>query len=128
MKKQLRKDVFEKYGGLCAYCGKKLDDDWQVDHICPISQWYNIERFSHLNDFDNLLPCFKIINHYKRAKDLDQFREYMMIFHLKISKLPKNTRVERTKKRKEYMLRIAYLFDITPEKPFCGKFYFEKIR
>jgi 5-methylcytosine-specific restriction endonuclease McrA len=35
MKKQLREEVYNKYGGLCAYTGKPLGDDWQIDHIHP---------------------------------------------------------------------------------------------
>ena len=70
----------------------------------------------------------KIINHYKRAFDLEFFRDYMKNFHLRIAKLPKNPKVKKSIKHKEYLLEVARLFDITPEKPFSGKFYFETLK
>ena len=39
----------------------------------------------------------------------------------------KKTMIEKTLKRKEYLLEVAELFDITPDKPFSGKFYFETL-
>jgi hypothetical protein len=49
----------------------------------------------------------------------------MFGFHIRLGKLPKKTTRPQTIKRIEYMLKIAALFDITPEKPFNGIFYFE---
>jgi hypothetical protein len=45
---------------------------------------------------------------------------------LRLAKLPKCPKTEKSIKRKEYMLKIAKYFDITPECPFSGKFYFEE--
>lgn len=50
-----------------------------------------------------------------------------MSFHLRLKKLPKNTKNENTKKRIEYMNDIANMFGITIDKPFNGVFYFETI-
>jgi hypothetical protein len=135
-KKEIREKIFNKFNGLCAYSGKPLDCDWQVDHVTPKCSviWGQPKEIRlklgvnyNLNDFDNLLPTIKIINHYKRSFDLEGFRTYMLGFHLRLAKLPKNTNVLKTKKRKEYMFKIAELFEITTEKPFGGKFYFEKL-
>ena len=30
-----RQRIYAKYQGRCAYTGKPLGDDWQVDHIIP---------------------------------------------------------------------------------------------
>jgi hypothetical protein len=129
MNKKLRLEVYNKFDGLCAYCGKPLDSYWQVDHIHPkclkIQSNQNINSY---NDINNLFPTFKIINHYKRSLDLEGFRKYMLNFHLRLAKLPKNTNVPRTQRRKEYMFKIAELFDITINKPFEGIFYFEKVK
>lgn len=131
-----REEVFNKYCGLCAYTGKPLGDDWQVDHIIPKSSyaWHQLVEVKiklginyNCNDFENLLPAIKIINHYKRSLDLEGFRKYMSNFHKRISKLPKNPYSEKTIKRKKYMLTVADLFGITIDKPFNGKFYFETI-
>jgi 5-methylcytosine-specific restriction endonuclease McrA len=118
-----RKIIYDKYNGLCAYTGKPLDDTWQVDHIFPLCS-----NAPDLNDIGNLVPTFAIINHYKRSLDLAGFRKYMLKFHERIAKLPKKTLVPRTEKRKQYMLKVAELFDITPDKPFSGTFYFETIQ
>lgn len=35
--KHIRQQVYEKYGGHCAYCGKALEyKDMQVDHMIPL--------------------------------------------------------------------------------------------
>lgn len=139
MTKKTRQEVFEKYNGLCAYTGKPLDDKWQVDHmISKNKHHWNIifrgkkevdykEEMKKVNDIENLFPALYIVNHYKRSLDLEGFRRYMRDFHKRLAKLPKKTMIERTRKRKEYMLKVAEAFDITPDKPFNGKFYFETL-
>ena len=124
MKKKVRQSVFEKHNGLCAYTGKPLGDDWQVDHVNS-KHLCNYFGSDDVNNMENLLPACGIVNHYKRAFDLERFRTYMMTFHLRLAKLPKTTRRPKTQRRVEYMMKVAELFGITPDKPFSGKFYFE---
>lgn len=127
MSKKIRDEVYKKYNGCCAYTGKPLDEKWQIDHITPKHYYkFILIEDQNQNDINNLLPTFQIINHYKRGLDLEGFRWYMLDFHLRLTKLPKKTLVERTQKRKEYMFKIAELFDITVDEPFCGTFWFEK--
>lgn len=127
MKKDLRDKVYKKFDGLCAYTGKRLDDKWQVDHAHPkclkIQIFHTVKEH---DEFENLLPCIGIINHYKRSFDVESFRTYMSNFHVRLSRLPKKTSLEKTKKRIEYMNKIAALFDTSIDKPFCGIFHFEK--
>jgi hypothetical protein len=95
-----------------------------------------------LNDERNLLPSLKIVNHYKRGKDLTEFRHYIKSLQCRIDKLPKYTKVNRveaeafygykatnsqrrTAKRAIYLKEVAAAFGITPETPFSGKFFFE---
>ena len=127
MNKQLRQQVYNKFNGLCAYTGKPLGYDWQVDHVEPQChyRWHQIEN-GDKDDISNLLPAIKIVNHYKRGKNLDLFRKSMLTFHIRLKKLPKKTQLKRTEKRIIYMKTISDLFDITVDKPFSGKFYFEK--
>ena len=75
----------------------------------------------------NMLPTQRIVNHYKHSMNLELFREFMTDFHIRISKLPKNHKTEKSIKRKAYMLEIAKLFNITTDKAFSGKFYFETL-
>jgi hypothetical protein len=136
--KKDRETIKQKYGGLCAYSGTPLEDDWQVDHIHP-KKLLHLEKSVWLNDlYDlkgegvnsmiNLVPCQKLINHYKRELVLDQFRDwYLGGLHTRIAKLPKNPRTEKSIKHKAYMLKIAEYFCIKPDKPLEGKFYFEKV-
>lgn len=131
-----RNSVYIKYGGRCGYTGKPLDATWQVDHKIPKSHpiWWQADEAKarrginySCNDIENLMPALSIVNHYKRALDVEEFRKYLMQFHKRLSKLPKKTRIFRTEKRKEYMRRVAEAFDIEVDKPFSGVFYFETI-
>lgn len=127
MKKGLREKVYEKYDGFCAYTGKQLDEKWQVDHAHPKCLKIQVCQFIKEHDeFENLLPSIKIINHYKRGLDIEGFRAYMSTFHIRLAKLPKITSLEKTKKRIEYMRKVAEHFNISIDLPFCGVFYFER--
>lgn len=71
-----RLDVFDKYGGRCAYCGvtltldRKGDNAFQVDHLHP-------RYLGGTNDLDNLVPACRICNHYKKTFSVEQFREQL---------------------------------------------------
>lgn len=136
MKKRDR--IYNKYNGLCAYSGTPLKKDWQIDHIHPKcrAHFYDSEAMKKcckikgddINDEANLVPCQRIINHYKRALDLDTFRNnWLGRLHVRLRKLPKNPRTEKSIRHKEYLLEVAELFGITENKPFGRMFYFETI-
>ena len=130
MTKKQRQIIYEKFNGLCAYSGTHLEDDWQADHIKPIIRnWYDGKsRFPHDDILDNLVPCQKLINHYKHQLSLEEFRTwYMNNLHTTLAKLPKNPRTQKSVKRIAYMRKIAGYFGITETKPFSGKFYFETL-
>lgn len=122
-----KQQVYEKFNGKCAYTGKPLEEDWQIDHICSRFEWSYFNKEGDVNDLSNLFPALRIVNHYKRSMNIDQFRSYMTKFHIRLSKLPKTTSVDKTKKRILYMNSVAQAFDITIDKPFTGVFYFETI-
>ena len=119
----MKRDVIcQKFNGLCAYSGTPLKENWEVDHLIP-------KRRGGTNDISNLLPVQKIINHYKRALTLEEFRNlWLGGLHKRLAKLPKNPRTEKGRRRKEYLLEVASYFEITTEKPFSGVFYFEGIQ
>lgn len=76
------KQVFEKTGGKCFYCGVVLPPDtklydeqgiifmdyrnWDIDHVIPHSQGGS-------DKIENLVPACKSCNNAKRAKSVDEF-------------------------------------------------------
>ena len=102
MTKAERMQVYHKYGGRCAYCGKKIQyRDMQADHIVPKRQGgteYN--------------PSCRRCNHYKRAHSLEMFREMLKTLHERI--------------RDIYICKVAEDYGIVEIKPWPGKFYFER--
>lgn len=128
--KKHREVIKNKFNGKCAYTGTELKDDWQVDHVKPRIM-FEIGSYPYEgnpNDINNLVPCQKIVNHYKRALDLETFRTWFLNgLHTRLKKLPKNPKVNKSIKHKAYLLEVASLFGISENSPFCGKFYFETI-
>ena len=126
--KKNRELIRQKYGGKCAYTGTELLADWQVDHVEPVRRnwWDNTACVERNHNLDNMVPCQKIVNHYKHSQGLSMFRYFMMDFHNRLKKYPKNPQVAKSIKRKAYMMEIAELFGIAPDNPFTGKFYFEQ--
>lgn len=125
-----RQEVYNKFGGKCAYSGTPLKDDWQVDHLIPkalrLSPKFHLIEYH--DDPKNLVPCQRIINHYKRALSLRDFRRwYLGGLHERLKKLPKKTNSPIAIERKRYLLEVAELFGITEDKPFSGVFYFETL-
>jgi 5-methylcytosine-specific restriction endonuclease McrA len=128
--KKNRELVRNMFDGKCAYTGTELQSDWQVDHVKPVRRnWWlkNSAMFEENHKLNNMLPSQRIINHYKQSMDLEQFRNFMKDFHIRVSKLPKNPKIEKSIKRKIYILEIARLFDIKTDKAFSGIFYFETL-
>lgn len=166
-----KEKVQAKYGGLCAYTGKPLEADWQIDHVQSKATFAQVQvdvahyrdkktgeriegaemssltnaglwqtfhdceyipnRFKphpDVNHIDNLLPALRIVNHYKRALDLEGFRKYMRGFHTRLKRYKLDAGGWAAKKQARYMWEVADAFGITPDKPFKGVFYFEQIK
>jgi endonuclease I len=128
--KKNRELIRIKFNGKCAYTGTELKNDWQIDHVKPRIM-YEVGRNTYEgnpNDISNLVPCQRIVNHYKGSLDLENFRNwYLGGLHDRLKKLPKNPKAEKSHKRKAYLLEVAELFGITEDKPFSGEFYFETL-
>lgn len=102
-----RQAVYEKWGGVCAYCGKVIEfKDMQVDHLIP-------KRKGGTDDFDNLMPSCRRCNHYKSSLDLEQFRDM-------INKIPVKL-MER-----EYIFKVGVDYGFFDPKQRNIKFYFEQ--
>ncbi len=134
-----RQKVFYKYNGHCAYCGCEITIlEMNIDHIFPKRNAHYLQsdvmkdskglKINNINDFENLNPSCKECNHYKRQWELSQFRCWLLGgLHVRLKKLPKNPKVKKSITRKNYLLKIANKYGITPERPFERKFYFEKL-
>jgi len=121
--------IKNKFGGKCAYTGRNLADDWQIDHKISQRLFKIGKEKGNPNSIDNLYPALKIVNHYKRALPLEVFRNWFLgELHERLKKLPRNPKTEKGIKRKKYLLSVAEVFGISEDKPFNGKFYFETLK
>lgn len=104
-----RIEVYEKYGGRCAYCGEKIAyGDMQVDHMKAYWQ-------GGADEMSNYMPSCRQCNHYKRGNSLESFRKL-------IEKIPEKL------ERDSYIYRVGRKYgNIEPhEKKIV--FYFETRR
>lgn len=105
--KHIRKQVYDKYNGHCAYCGCKLDyKDMQVDHINPV-YWRNGE-----NSIENYNPSCRMCNFYKSTYTVEKFRENLRTLHERLEK--------------NFIYRLAKKYGIVTERSEKVEFYFEK--
>lgn len=128
--KKDRETIRLKFNGRCAYSGTPLEPDWQIDHVKPIVRnwWNNTALFPNDHNIENMFPVQKRINNYKSSTDLETFRTWLLGgLHERLKKLPKNPKTVKSIKHKESMLKIASYFNITPDTPFSGVFYFERV-
>lgn len=114
--KKTRIDVYNKYKGHCAYCGKAIEyKDMQVDHLIPIQR----ERFKKCSEeeiecFDNYMPACRRCNHYKRAHSLEAFRQM-------IEEIPSKLF------RDNYIYKVGLDYGLLEEHEQEVKFFFERV-
>ncbi len=114
--KKVREAVYAKYGGHCAYCGKKIEyKEMQVDHLIPVQR----ERFKKYSEeeiecFENYLPTDRRCNHYKRSHSLEVFRKY-------IEEIPKKLY------RDNYIYKVGLDYGLIEAHERKIEFYFEKV-
>lgn len=116
--------VHDKYGGHCAYCGKKIKYvEMQVDHMHPKCQGHFYEskrsreyyglKGDNVDSFENLMPACRRCNHYKRSFKLEDFRKMIQTI---------NDRVFQN-----YIAKVALDYGTVDKVEWDGKFYFERI-
>ena len=111
--KKMRETVWQKYGGRCAYCGRKIKlCDMQVDHFIPKNGYFA----QGTDDLSNLMPSCRMCNHYKRANPLELFRTY-------IAEIPRKLRGNYI-----YKVGVAYGNITENEKPIVFFFETEKAK
>lgn len=84
MTKKERQQVFDKYGGRCAYCGEELQKGWHVDHIEPIRRhfWKNNGDCDHpeREHIGNYMPACASCNISKHSGSIEDFRNLIAGF------------------------------------------------
>lgn len=108
LSKNIRRQVYGKCGGHCAYCGKAIDyKDMQVDHI-------HAQYKGGTDDINNLMPSCRACNFRKGTLTIEQFRREI--------KDQCHTLFERSFQAR---MSIAYGLIERVDKPIV--FYFERI-
>lgn len=73
---RVREQVWRKYGGTCAYCGKPVQVDdakgYQVDHIDPVYHGGG-------NGVENLNPSCGGCNWWKGTRTVEEYRRFLVI-------------------------------------------------
>jgi len=113
--KKLREQIYAKFGGRCAYCGKRLKDTFHVDHIRPIYRGRIPREYRDKKEeaIENLNPACRRCNNYKHVLSLEDFREQL------------SRQVERAR-TKSLNFRLAEDFELVVETKKSVVFYFEK--
>lgn len=106
--KSVRKKVWEKYNGHCAYCGCDLEyKEMQVDHVVS-RYWYD-----GADDISNYMPACRQCNFYKSTLSLEDFRKRLQ------------TITDRLKN--EFIYKVALKYGLVEEHNEPIKFYFEEV-
>lgn len=117
----IRQQVFEKYGGKCAYCGCDLQKGWNVDHIEPAwHTWTEEEAARHkinkgVECITNYNPSCPRCNKWKSTFTIEEFREEIQFQIGRLNRYSSN-------------YRLAKDYGLVLENEPKVKFYFEIIK
>ena len=119
MTKKQRLEVYNKFNGHCAYCGKKLEyKDMQVDHFIPqrrAKRGRNKLSVEEIEDPRNLYPSCRRCNLHKRANNIETYRRYVEEIPQKLL----NTFIYKAgldyRLIKAYPRSIKFYFEMAPE-------------
>ena len=104
--KDVRKQVYEKYDGHCAYCGRSIAyKDMQVDHI-------KAHYLGGADELNNYNPACRMCNFYKSTMDIDHFRDQLKLVRERLHKV--------------YIYRLSLAYGLIEEKDNDIEFYFER--
>ena len=116
--KSIRKIVYKKYNGHCAYCGCEIPEKgFNVDHLHCLRNYEYLEEITGIdaNAIENLMPACGSCNRYKATMDLETFRK-------QLQKIPDRLQ------RDVCTYNIALRYGMIHEDREPIKFYFEKVR
>ena len=123
--KAMRQQVYDKYRGHCAYCGREITmKEMQVDHIISIAKGIygrkdeadkvrKMFEDGSINGIDNLMPACRSCNFYKSTLNIEQFRNRI------------TEELDHTC-RQSFQTRLAMQYGMITYKPWDRVFYFEK--
>ena len=119
MSKVQRTDIYRKYGGRCAYCGRIIAlEDMQIDHLVPKNRTLSDADLRELgkqrgsDDIDNLMPACRPCNYRKGALSLEDFRNALQRGQICC--------------RRDFTYRMMVQYGLVVEMPAEVVFYFEK--
>lgn len=111
MTKKKREEIYKKFNGRCAYCGRVIEyKDMQVDHLVPQRAYIGAPE-EIVNSDENLMPSCRRCNHYKRAHELETFRGML--------------KKMREKVLGTYLGKVAVDYGMVAWLGWDGKFYYE---
>lgn len=113
--KTVRKAVYEKYDGHCAYCGCVIAmAEMQIDHMEAVylHQIDSGGEMTELNDISNLMPACRACNFYKSTFGIEKFRHNLETLPARLEKF--------------FIYRLAKKYGLIKEINEPVKFYFEK--
>ena len=82
--KQERGKLKGKFGGNCSYCGYKLGEKWDADHLIPLKRNWVIKNGKQVftdclnpeNDtLENMMPSCKSCNNDKSSLSIESWRD-----------------------------------------------------
>ena len=105
LSKNMRSEIYEMYGGHCAYCGREIDiKEMQVDHVQSVYLGGEDER-------SNYRPACRSCNFYKSTMSVDGLREQLGLIAGRLEKL--------------FIFRLALAYGLIQLTGRPVKFYFE---
>ena len=105
LSKNMRREIYEMYGGHCAYCGREIDiKDMQVDHVQSVYLGGEDER-------SNYRPACRSCNFYKSTMSVEGLREQLGLIAGRLEKL--------------FIFRLALAYGLIQLTGRPVKFYFE---
>jgi 5-methylcytosine-specific restriction endonuclease McrA len=122
IKKEIRVQVWNKYGNKCAYCGVDITyKEMQADHIHAVFRGYSSEELEHYkrkkgtNKIENLNPSCGSCNSSKSTFTLEQWRTEIEKKQFRI-------------RRDSSSFRILERFKLVELKNIAVVFYFERFK
>lgn len=94
LKKGERAELKLKFGGMCAYCGDELGENWQADHLIPIRR--NGDGTCLNPEYDvveNLMPACTTCNKSKHSFSLETWRSMLEDTNRKLKAYVSNFRL-----------------------------------
>ena len=111
-----REKVYNKFNGLCSYCGCELNGKFHIDHIQPIVRNPRTKVPEQLNEsIENLTPACPSCNIMKHSLSIEQFREQIKQFVQSLNKY-----------NNQY--KFAKKYGLVTENDIEVKFYFETLK